>query len=176
VAAAQGGSSMIEKIKLSDAWTEEVAAQVGYVGIAYTQMTWVVYLAAKCKAEVPLGDWEQATKGDYLDTWIEHLKSHHTHDTKLMTLLDRASDATKKRNALFHTIWGKHSDGTLGRWRRGGDRRIGLQPMIDLGIELQPMINLLNEIRSVRDEIHRHTRGAGSPRKRKSRCDGSAAL
>jgi len=136
------------KIKLTDAWPDVVALEVGRIGIAFAQLQREVYLAAKRKAGLPLPQWETKHRNDNFKRWCDHLLQECPDDHVLLTLVGRAKAAAEERHDLFHAIWGRHPDGHLGRWRR----------KTDLGIDPVPMQALLREISQLRDAINRHTR------------------
>jgi len=135
-------------IKLTDAWPDDLAIEVGRIGIAFAQLTREVYLAAKRKHGAALPDWEAQNPSDNLSKWIGRLRRDFGDDPVLMRLIDRAEKAADQRHDVFHAIWGRHGDGSLNRWRRHASS----------GIEVEPMEALLKEIRDVRDSINRHTR------------------
>ena len=142
----------IISIRLTDEWPADVAELVGRIAIAFAQLERGIYLAAKRRAKVLLVEWEEATKTDKFDVWCRHLIDEYPGDLQLRDLVQRAQCVAKRRHDLVHAIWGRHPDGTLGRWRHGAN----------LGIELEPLRELLTTIRGLRDQINRHTKGTAS--------------
>jgi hypothetical protein len=142
-------------IKLSDAWPPELAGAIGLINIAFAQLQREVYLGAKRKADIPLIEWERANRSDNFTQWSRHLIDQYPKDLKLRNLIERAQCSAERRHDLIHASCGRH-DGALGRWRRGQN----------LGIELEPLEDLLTTIREIRDQINRHTKGLKTPKEK----------
>jgi hypothetical protein len=150
-------------LKLSDEWPAEVAQLVGLISIAFAQLQRVIYLAAKRKADTDLVEWEQATRNDNFDIWCQHLIREYQDDKELISLVELSQCAAERRHDLIHAEWGRDPDGALGRWRRGWN----------LGLELEPLKDLLVAVRQLRDDINRLTKDSGDrPHRRKGPAGG----
>ena len=63
----------VTRIRLTNMWPNEIALEVGLIGVAFAQLTREVYLAARRQGKVPLRRWEMDNPQDNFSLWCRRL-------------------------------------------------------------------------------------------------------
>jgi hypothetical protein len=101
-----------------DDWPPKVLELVGAIVIAFGQLEYLVWLAAKRRSGIRLVTYYAEHRDIRFGTYAKVIRKQHGGDTKLNALIEEASKAANKRHDVVHALWGRRTDtGRLVRWR-----------------------------------------------------------